>query len=64
MEPKSIFKSKSFWFFFLYLFVSVAGILGFQGYQPSAEQSEIIAVVVAALGIVLRYLSKEPVKLL
>ena len=60
---KPIYKSKTFWFFLLYLAVSVAGVFGFAGWQPTSEQSEIVSIVVAIVGILLRFLSKVPVTL-
>lgn len=63
MVPKDFWKSKTLWFFALYLLVAVASVFGFGGFQPTADQSEIIGIVVAIVGIILRFLTKEPVKL-
>jgi len=63
MFPKDFWRSKTFWFFLLYLVVSVAGVFGFAGFQPTADQQEILGIIVAIVGIVLRFLTKEPVKL-
>ena len=60
---KNFWRSKTLWFFALYLLVAVAGVFGFAGFQPTADQSEIIGIVVAVVGIILRLLTKEPVKL-
>ena len=63
MFPKDFWRSKTFWFFLLYLVVSVAGVFGFAGFQPTVDQQEILGIIVAIVGIVLRFLTKEPVKL-
>jgi hypothetical protein len=61
MFGKEFYKSKTFWFFLLALVVNIAGVFGFAGYAPSIEQQEIIGIVTAVVGIVLRFLTKEPV---
>jgi hypothetical protein len=52
---------KSVAFFVLVLLVEVANLLGFGGFVLSPEQSEIIAVVVPVIGLVLRYFTDSPV---
>lgn len=48
-------------FFGLALLVAVANLLGFADFQLSAEQSEVIAVVVPLVGLILRYLTDSPI---
>lgn len=48
-------------FFGLALLVAVANLLGFAEFQLSADQSEVIAVVVPLVGLVLRYLTNSPI---
>ncbi len=63
MDIKRFYTSKTFWFFLLFLTVSVANVVGFGGYEPSAEQLEIGSVLVAVAGIILRFITKEPISL-
>ena len=63
MDTKPIYLSKTFWFFLLSLLVAVAGAFGFGGYQPDAQQQEIIAVVVSVVGILLRFVTNKGVTL-
>jgi len=48
-------------FFGLALLVAVANLLGFAEFQLSADQSEVIAVVVPLVGLILRYLTNSPI---
>jgi hypothetical protein len=48
-------------FFGLALLVAVANLLGFAEFQLSGEQSEVIAVVVPLVGLILRYLTNSPI---
>lgn len=63
MNVKSVFKSKTFWFFLLYGLVRVAGLFGFVDFQPTADQEQLLGIVVAAVGLILRYLTSQAVKL-
>ena len=63
MFGKEFWQSKTVWFFALYLLVAVASLFGFGGFQPTPEMQEIVAVIVAVVGLVLRFLTKEPVRL-
>jgi hypothetical protein len=63
MDVKSIFKSKTLWFFLLTLAVSVAGLFGFGAFQPTPQQAEILGIVVSVIGMILRLITKEPVSL-
>jgi len=63
MDAKKFWESKTFWFFLLTLLVSIAGVFGFGGFEPTAEQLEITGAVVAIVGIILRFVTKEPIKL-
>jgi len=58
---KSPFASKTVWFFLLYAAVNVAGIFGFADFTPSGDQSEIVGLLVAAVGLVLRFLTRQPI---
>ena len=60
---KSIFRSKTFYFFLLYGVVSVAGLLGFADYTPSGDESEIVGIVVSVAGVVLRFVTNKGVTL-
>ena len=63
MYDKEFYRSKTFWFFLLYLVVAVANVFGFGGFQAAPDQVEIAAVIVAVVGLVLRFLTKEPIRL-
>ncbi len=63
MDAKEFWKSKTFYFFAVLLIVSVAGVFGFGDFEPTVEQLEIVGAVVAIVGIILRAVTKEPVKL-
>ena len=58
---KAFYESKTFWFNVLALIVAVAGVFGFANWQPDQNMVEIIGVVVAAVNIVLRFLTKQAV---
>ena len=47
-------------FFGLVLVVQVANLLGFGDFVFSAEQQDILGVVIPLVGLVLRYLTKTP----
>ena len=59
---KKFYQSKTFWFFILSLVVSVAGLFGFADFSPSTDQTQILAVIVSVVGILLRFLTKEPIE--
>lgn len=58
---KPFYESKVFWFNILAGIIAVAGIFGFGDYKPSADVLEIIGIVVAAINIILRFITKQPV---
>ena len=60
---KSIFASRTFWFAVLYGTVSLAGLVGFADFTPSSDVAEIVGVLVAAVSIALRYVTRDPVSL-
>lgn len=60
---KKWYQSKTLWFALLYGLVSIAGIFGWADYQPSADTLEIVGVVVAAITLVLRLVTKQGVEL-
>lgn len=54
--------SKTLWFNILALAVAIAGVFGFGRYEMPEQWTEIIAVIVPAVGLVLRLITKEPLK--
>ena len=46
---------KTFIFFGVTLIVALANLLGFVDYRPTADEYEVIAVLVSVAGLVLRY---------
>ncbi len=63
MESKPFYQSKTFWFNILAGVIAIAGIFGFASFEPSSEVLEVIGVIVAAVNIVLRYVTTKPVTL-
>jgi len=61
VDAKSIFKSRTFWFALLFALVNIAGLFGYQTYQPDAQTTEIVGVTVSVLVIILRFLTKQPI---
>lgn len=55
------YKSKTLIFGVVLGVVSIAGVFGFNEYQPDALTTDTIGVIVAAIVIVLRLLTKEPI---
>ena len=51
------YKSKTIWFNLLLLATAVASLFGFLDYTPSPQASEIIAVVVSVVNLILRLIS-------
>ncbi len=62
MLPKEFYKSKTFWFGVLYVVVSIAGLFGFQTYQPSATLVDVLGIVTGAIVILLRLVTSQPIK--
>lgn len=62
-DSKKFYRSKTFWFALLYLLVSVAGVFGFAGYQPSADAQEIGSVVSAFTFLLLRLVTSKKITL-
>jgi uncharacterized membrane protein len=58
---KAFYQSKVFWFNILAGVIAIAGIFGFAEFAPSSDVLEIIAVVVSAINIILRFITKEPI---
>ena len=63
MDGKSLWKSKTFWFNLLALVVVIATAFGFADFQPSPEVEQIGMVVITIVNLLLRFMTKEPVKL-
>jgi hypothetical protein len=61
MEAKPWYASKTLWFAVLFGLVNVAGALGYQTYQPDAQTTEIVGIVVSVVAVILRLLTKQPV---
>jgi len=62
MESKPFYQSKTFWFNALFVVVALAGFFGFTDYQPDANTSELAAVLIAVVNLVLRFITKSAVK--
>ena len=48
-------------FFVLVLVIEIANLLGFGDFRLSADQQELLGIVVPVIGLVLRYLTKTPI---
>lgn len=59
---KPIYLSKTFWFALLYLLVNLAGLFGYDTYQPDAQLVEIVGIVVAVVAIGLRMVTREGIR--
>ena len=55
---KAWYESKTLWFNVIYGVVAIAGLLGFAEFQPDANTVEIVGVLIAAINIVLRFVTK------
>jgi hypothetical protein len=60
---KKFYKSKTVWFALLFGLVNVAGLVGYADYSPGTDVVEIVNVVVAAVTLLLRFVTKEPLEL-
>lgn len=58
---KDFYRSKTFWFGGLVILVSIAGLFGFQEYQPPADLVEGIGAGLGLAVIILRFWTKEPI---
>jgi hypothetical protein len=58
-NTKPWYKSKTIWFFLLFLAVSVANLFGYNVYSPDPQTQEIVNIVVAVVAIILRVLSNK-----
>ena len=61
-EPKPFWQSKTFWFNVLALVVTVAGAFGYRQFQPSPDVGELALGIVALVNIILRFVTKRPVR--
>ena len=60
---KNFWRSKTFWFNVLTLGVAVATAFGFTDFEPAPEVSQIALVVVTIINLILRFLTKEGLKI-
>lgn len=51
--------SKTFWFFILYAVVNISGLVGFADFTPTEDQSELVGLLVAGAGMLLRFLTNK-----
>lgn len=58
---KPFYQSKTFWFNILFGVIAIASLFGWVDYQPTQDVVDIVAVVIAAIGLVLRFVTKEPI---
>ena len=59
---KKFWKSKTFWFNVLALVVAVATAFGFGEFEPDPRISQIATFVVLVINLILRLVTKEPVR--
>lgn len=59
---KPFYQSRTFWFNALFVIVALAGYFGFTDYQPDANTAELAAVLIAVVNLVLRFITKMPIK--
>ena len=59
---KPFYQSKVFWFNILFVIVALAGFFGFTDYKPSADVSELAAVLIAVINLALRFAVKLPLR--
>jgi hypothetical protein len=60
-KGKALVQSKTFWFNILAVLIAIAGLFGFQDFEPTAETVKIIASIVGIGNIVLRLKTKQPI---
>ena len=60
---KAWYASKTLWFNILFGLIAVAGLFGWVDFQPSQDVIDIVGVIVAAINIILRFVTKAPVGL-
>ena len=64
MDPnqKPWYASKTLWFNILFGLVAVAGLFGFADFEPTPQVTEIVAIVVAVINMILRLVTKKAIK--
>lgn len=60
-QGKSLVSSKTFWFNILFVLVSLAGLFGFNDFQPDERLVTFVASLGAVINIVLRVKTSEPI---
>ena len=63
--PKDFWRSKTFWFNGLFLLLSVVSLVaerfGYADFVPGEEWQEVVAIVLAAINLILRYVTVQPI---
>jgi hypothetical protein len=62
MDTKPFYQSITFWFNALFVLIGVAGVFGFGSFQPSAEVSEVAAIIMAIANIIMRFRTKIAIR--
>ena len=63
MVGKEFWKSKTFWFNVLALVVIVTEAFGYVDFVPSEDTAEYAAAVITVINVILRFVTKEPLKI-
>jgi len=61
MKAKSLLSSKTFWFNILFVIVAIAGLFGFNDFQPDAKVVEGVGALVLIGNIILRLFTSKPI---
>lgn len=62
MRGKEFYKSKTFWFNVLALVVMLASAFGFAEFESSAELQQYGVVIITLVNVLLRFVTREPLK--
>jgi len=63
MGTKPFWQSRTFWFAILFALINVAGLFGYETYQPDPQTVEIVGIIVSVLAILLRFVTRQPISL-
>ena len=61
MKAKALLSSKVFWFNLLFILVAIAGLFGYQDFQPDPKVVEGVGALVLIGNIVLRLFTSKPI---